>query len=53
MHQFYSGYGQYGETSADGFDFSEDAKRVRKYFMITSWRTEQAQSCRPSARSWS
>src|SRR6201987_3641104 len=31
MHQFYTPYGQYGETSADRFEFGEDAKRVRKY----------------------
>jgi hypothetical protein len=31
MHQFYTPYGQYGETSADRFEFTEDAKRVRKY----------------------
>ena len=31
MHQFHTAYGEYGETSADRFEFSEDAKRVRKY----------------------
>ena len=31
MHQFHTPYGEYGETSADRFEFSEDAKRVRKH----------------------
>jgi hypothetical protein len=31
MHRFYTPYGQYGETSADQFEFSEDAKRIRMF----------------------
>jgi hypothetical protein len=31
VHRFHTPYGQYGETSADRFEFSDDAKRVRKF----------------------
>jgi Alkylmercury lyase len=31
MHRFYTPYGQYGETSANQFEFTDVAKRVRKF----------------------